>query len=220
MRRSTTPKICSRGGRPTIRTTRWCSGAKTRCDAVSRTPSSRRSFRVSPRGSRRTASSAAIALPRTCRTCPRRSSRCSRPRRSARSGRPARPISACKASSIASDRSNRRSFLRSMAIGTTGKRFLFWTRWPRSSTGCRRSGASSSFRISSRHWGRRYAAAFRGTTFSRRTPRVRSATRSFRSTIRSTFSIRRGRPACRNASCTARAERCCSISKSSCCTAI
>ena len=45
------------------------------------------------------------------------------------------------------------------------------------------------------------------------------ASRSCRSTIRSTSCTRRARPACRSASSTAPAARCCSTSRSSCCTA-
>ena len=47
----------------------------------------------------------------------------------------------------------------------------------------------------------------------------RSRSRGCRSTIRSTSCIRRAPPACRSASCTAPAARCCSISRSTSCTA-
>ena len=57
---------------------------------------------------------------------------------------------------------------------------------------------------------RRCATAWRGTSGWRRSCPARSTTSRCRSTIRSTSSIRRGRPACRSASCTAPAARCCS----------
>ena len=136
---------------------------------------------------------------------------------SAPSGRRARRTSASTPCSTASGRSSRRCCSRPTAISTTA----------RASIRCRRARRR---RAPARARGRRHRAVPRPTTRParaaerdavRRAARASarsSATSPSHSTRRSTFSTRRARRACRSASCTASAARCCSIARSTCCT--
>ena len=152
-----------------------------------------------------------------CPTCRRRSSRARHRRRSARCGRPARPISASRACSTASARSSPRCWSLADGYFYNGK----------ASTS--RQGARDRRRAAERR-ARRASRPIRGdrvapdgianavtldadfvAPFAARRDRASSVCRS---TTRSTSSFPRARPACRNASSTAPAARCCSTSRS------
>ena len=174
-----------------------------------------RSLALRAGAARGRASGPATASPATCPTCRAPSSRCWRRPASARSGRRARRISARRACSTASARSSRKCCLPPTAISTTARRSTCCRdRCARSRDSCRRSRASivvpytrERARDLADDPQRRRCARFHGAVQGAR-DRLSSACRSI---IRSTSCIRRAPPACPNASCTARAARCCSI---------
>ena len=167
------------------------------------------------RAARGSASARAIASRASAESCPRPSSRCSRP-----------PSLGAIWSSCSPDfgiARRARSLRADRAEGAVhGRRLLLRrqdasTRWPRSAQIARAAARAAR--------SRRRAVSRRATRADRRacrdavaTGRLRSAPqgearvrRRCRSTIRSTSCIPPAPPACRNASCTARAARCSSI---------
>ena len=149
MQHSTTPKICSNTGAPTILPTPSCSGARTKSGARFHMRTCTRSSRAVPKRLLRMASALATGWRRSCPTCRKRSSPCSPRHRAARSGRRVHPISACKACSTVSGRSSRACCLPSMAIGTTASRCRSSTRSAILWRGYRRSSGWSWFRTCS-----------------------------------------------------------------------
>ena len=162
----------------------------------------------------------ATASPAICPTCPRRSSRCSPPRASARSGRPRPRTSECRASWTASARLRRRCCSARTATSTAASGSTPSADWGRSWRGFRRSSASSSCRTPPRHlthprWTRPSPSM---NSWPARSP-PRSSSSASLSTIRSTSCIPREPRGPRSASCTARAGRSSSTSRSWRCTA-
>ena len=212
-------RTCSSASAPTTPATRSCSGARTRSSGACRTPSCTRACRAS-----------AQALARCGRR--RRRSRRGVPaehagddRRDARRQRRIGAIwSSCSPDFGVQGVLDRFGQIEPKVL--VRRRRLLVQRQAaadprqgraRSSRGCRRVRARGRRAVSAGSAGRvrrsRAASATpsRGTTSSRRiaagADRLRARCRSI---IRSTSSIRRARPACRSASCTAPAARCCS----------
>ena len=143
---------------------------------------------------------------------------------SARCGRRARPTSARPACSIASARSSRRCSSTAdgyryggkahrLAAARAGVPRVAAERRAGRRRAASRDGAPSPGRPDVQH-----GAWWRDALAARRRCARRPSSRDCRSIIRCTSCTRRGPRDCPSAWCTARAARCCSISRSSCCT--